>query len=629
MKSLVRSLIALAFSVLLAAEAAEFRLNLSRAASESGLTISGDNDEEYLLESSASLFPDNWSALGAFVMTNEVRLWRQPGTDPARFFRATQLSPYRDKGAPNFRLIDQDGKSRELLYYRSLASVRAIVITFAQGNYTAFASKIAALKANSMFQNSVMFWTVETGASNTRTNIKAQATAAGITWPVFHDPLNLAARDYDAHFNGEAFLIYRPSMEVVYRGAIDANGVPYLATALTNLLQSDTIITTRFEPSQNPITRRSASLADYSTVIAPLLQSKCQTCHSPGNIAPFSLTNYQSVLDHADLIKAKLMAHEMPPWGADPEYGKFKNDDSLTPTELAQLVDWLDAGRARGSGADDPLTKLPPEPSKWPADLGEPDQVVTIPPQSIVASGTEPYRYIFANATNATEKWLRAAVVRPSNRKVVHHYIVWNGHSTTAQLSGIATYVPGRTNIAFPSGTGVRLAANAPLTFNLHYTADGENEIDQPELGLWYAATPPAKEMKIAFPWNPLFTIPPNNPEYEVSSLFAQTFSAPARIYSLSPHMHVRGLRMRFELTQPGVPGKQILLSVPKYSFDWQTIYYLDPPLDVPANSQITCVGAYDNSAQNRDNPNPNISVSWGEQSWDEMFIGYIEYSDR
>ncbi len=614
----------------LSAEAAEFRLDLARTAGESAVTLRGEPEQEYLLESSTGLGAAGWSPLGSFVLTNEARVWRQPGAEASRFFRARAVDSAEAAVAPNFRLIDQDGKSRELYYYSTVPTVRAFVLIFTEGNYAAFAPKIAALKANAAFQNKVLFWTIDTSAGATRTNIKAQATAAGVTWPVFHDPLQLTMRAYDAHFSGEVLVVPTDSMNVAYRGVIDDGAHAYLATALSNVVQEARIVTTRLEPAVGKIARLERPVADYSTVIAPLLKDKCANCHSPGNIGEFEMTSHATILQHRESILEQVMTHQMPPWHADPEFGKFKNDTSLTAAELSALVDWLEAGGPRGGGAVDVLTEPEPAVSKWPADLGEPDQIVKIPQQSINATNTEPYRYIYANATNAQEKWLRAAVVRPSNRKVVHHYIVWNGHSSSDKLSGIATYVPGRTNVAFPTGTGVRLPANAPLTFNLHYTPTGENaEVDEPELGLWYAATPPAKEMKIAAPLNIFFAIPPGNPEFEVGGLFPQSFSVPTRVYSLSPHMHVRGLRMKFELSLPGVDGKKTILSVPNYSFDWQTIYYLDPPLDVPAGAAISLSGAFDNSDQNEENPDSSATVRWGEQSWEEMFIGYIEYSDR
>jgi hypothetical protein len=333
----------------------------------------------------------------------------------------------------------------------------------------------------------------------------------------------------------------------------------------------------------------------------------------------------------------------MPPFYADPQYGKFHNDTSLSNTEKAELVDWLEAGAPRGAGPD-LLTNVPPLPPKWPAELGEPDQIVTIPMQQVPAVGTNAYRYIYANATNTEGKWLRAAVIHPGNRKVVHHYIVWQGHSNAAMLSGVALYAPGRNEQPFPDGTGVYLPPNCDLTFNLHYTSDGVDETDQPELGLWYADTPPPHELKRIAAINYLFTlgsmsIPAGAPDFEVTanasvldgspSLGGVVFNSPVRIYSLSPHMHFRGSRMRFELSLPGVTTKQILLSVPTYRFDWQTIYNFEQPVDLPAGAGINVVGAFDNSEQNLDNPDPNIAVTWGEQSWDEMFIGYIDYSSQ
>jgi len=320
----------------------------------------------------------------------------------------------------------------------------------------------------------------------------------------------------------------------------------------------------------------------------------------------------------------------MPPWHADPEYSKFKNDNSLSPAQLAQLIDWLNAGLPRGAGAD-PLLNIPPAPPKWPAELGPPDQIVTIPEQHIEAVGVHAYRYIYARSTNTTDRWLKAAIVRPSNRRVVHHYIVWEGHTSSAQLSGIAEYVPGRIETGFPPGTGILLKANMAMTFNLHYTATGQDETDLPELAVWYADAPPAAPLRIAAAIDPFFvgqfkSIPAGAADYELTA--STPFGSPARIYSVSPHMHFRGARMRFELAAPGQP-RRIIASIPHYHFDWQTAYQFDPPIDVPGSSTIHVIGAFDNSAQNHHNPDPNIAVKWGEQSWEEMFIGYIEYSNR
>lgn len=636
------SLLALALVSSLISRAGELRLDLEHAGSNATVQLSGDAGTEYLIES-AHGSADQWSPVTSFFLTDPSRLWKDPSaTVGNRFFRARSKTTDDIQYAKNFRLIDQNGVSREMFYYYTLETWKAFVLVFTEGNYSGFASKIAALKSNPTYANKVLFWAIDTDVNTTRSNILKQATAAGISWPVFHDPMQLVTHDYGAHFNGEALVISR-DLQVVYRGVIDDGSSNYVAAALSSLVADAPIATTRLEPSQTAFTPRVSSAADYSTEIAPLLQAKCITCHSPDNIGSYALTNYASVVSYASKMKDEIMAARMPPWHADPQYGKFQNDLSLSATQKAKLIDWIDAGAPRGSGPDI-LTNVPPAPPKWPAELGEPDQIVTIPVQSIPAYGTNAYRYIYANATNTEGKWLRAAVVRPGNNKVVHHYIIWEGHSASAMLSGVALYAPGHNDQPFPEGTGIYLPPNCDLTFNLHYTSDGSNETDKPELGLWYASTPPAKELKTAAMVNGFFTIgfgsiPAGNPDYEMTATAyvinnqvtpsALTFANPVRIYSFSPHMHFRGSRMRFEVTLPGSTTKQIVCSVPNYRFDWQSIYTLETPLDLPAGARLDMVGAFDNSAQNLNNPDPTIAMPWGEQSWQEMFIGYITFSDR
>lgn len=608
--------------------AGELGLTVTHTGAEAVVRLSGTDGIEYLLEASSDA-ARGWQAITSFLLNDETQIWRQREADAGmRLFRARTVSESDDRYAPNFRLIDQNGLTRELHYYHQLSSLKAIVIVFAEGNYSAFAPKIRELRNAPDFKDSTLFWTVETGSSNSRSNIVREASLAGIDWPVMHDPLQLTKRDYGARFNGEVFLIRRFDLKILYRGLIDdAFGAAgptktYLATALSNAVAFTPIVTTRMEPARDLLSDVHRTVADYATVIAPLLQKRCVICHSPDNVAPFALTNYQTVIDYRLWMKEEIMAGNMPPWHADPEYGKFKNDLSLTPSERALLVDWLDAGAPR-TGDIDPLTNVPPPPSEWPAELGPPDQAVTIPLQNIQASGSVPYRYIYTQATNTVDHWLRAAVVRPSNRAVVHHYLVWEGRSS-AELA-MAAYTPGRTEGAYPEGTGWLLKAKMDLTFNLHYTATGKPETDQPRLGLWYASAPPERALKAAAAQNASFLIPPENPDYQTTA--RHIFKKAARVYLINPHMHLRGSRMRYELTVPGQP-KQIIASIPRYDFHWQTVYHFDPPLDLPANSTIDVIGAFDNSRLNHHNPNPAVSVKWGNESWDEMFIGYLEYSD-
>lgn len=227
--------------------------------------------------------------------------------------------------------------------------------------------------------------------------------------------------------------------------------------------------------------------------------------------------------------------------------------------------------------------------------------------------------------TNDT--WVRAAIVRPSNTRVVHHYLVWEGQSMSQMASGLAGYVPGMQPAPFPTGTGVLFRKNIWLTFNLHYTPTSEPETDQPELALWFHKTAPAKTLRTLPLLNQGFTIPAGVNEYEVRAELPFALPIPVTIYGMSPHMHLRGARMKFEIVDPA--GKrETLLSVPKYHFPWQTGYQLAEPRRVPSGYRIVVTGAFDNSEQNMDNPDGTRPVTWGDQSFEEMFIGYFDYTE-
>jgi hypothetical protein len=258
--------------------------------------------------------------------------------------------------------------------------------------------------------------------------------------------------------------------------------------------------------------------------------------------------------------------------------------------------------------------------------------------QNIKAVGTEAYRYIFVQAPNPSNVWLRAAIIRPSNYRAVHHYLVWPGKvGNTSPLpdlgstyeTAIAGHVPGYKPFMLPPDTGISLTKSNWLTFNLHYTPYGEATNDLPVLALWYHRTPPAKTLKAVAIQNILFLflnpIPPGVAEYPVEAEWSA--SRTTRIHRFNPHMHLRGKRMSFEAIYPD--GQQeILLSVPDYDFNWQVGYELTEPKIVPAGTRIIARGAFDNSPQNRFNPDSTATVSWGDQSWSEMFVGFMDVSE-
>jgi len=309
----------------------------------------------------------------------------------------------------------------------------------------------------------------------------------------------------------EVLAVDTSNLNIFYRGAIeDAPGQvwqPYLRSALSSFLAAKPVSISLTEAQGNPPDLTPVPPVSFSKDIAPLLQANCVKCHSIGNIAPWAMTNYDIVAQKAPAMREMLIGRHMPPWHADPEYGIFSNDRSLQPADLQKLVAWIDAGAPRGDGPD-PLAANPvPPPLDWPAALGIPDAIVTIPLQNIPATGAIPYRYITVPTPFSSNVWLKAAVIRPSNRKVVHHANVSLGEPNHY----ITIFVPGQDPVAFPAGTGRNLPARTNLFFQMHYISDGQPETDQTELGLYLLPSKPALELQTYAAYATDISVPPGH----------------------------------------------------------------------------------------------------------------------
>jgi hypothetical protein len=261
--------------------------------------------------------------------------------------------------------------------------------------------------------------------------------------------------------------------------------------------------------------------------------------------------------------------------------------------------------------------------------LGTPDYIVKLPqPEQIPATGVLNYRHVKIDSPVPQDAWLAATVVRPGNRKVLHHTIVsavfeGSGNELGGKGVKIAGWAPGRMPGRLPEGTGIFLGKGAKLDIELHYTTNGTPQTDQTEIGLYLLREKPKTAYKTGMAIKLDFSIPANEPNAQTSAAFV--FKRDSLLYTLTPHMHVRGSWMKYEAQYPD--GRQeTLLSVPRFDFNWQTSYGLAKPVRMPAGTKIICTGAFDNSTKNLSNPDPNKVVRWGEQSWDEMFIGYVGY---
>lgn len=339
----------------------------------------------------------------------------------------------------------------------------------------------------------------------------------------------------------------------------------------------------------------------------------------------------------------------MPPWHADPAHGKFANDRRLSDADRATLQAWIDQGCPEGDPADLPAPRrFTPG---W--CIGQPDEIITMNKEVQVPAqaprGGVPYKYVLAGKPFAKECWVSAAEVRPGNSALVHHiniYVLRPGkhalppgaeldESLGKQLfedpseeslkdtPELVSYSPGEFLFQLRPGMAKRIPKGSQLVFELHYVPNGKAMSDRSRVGLKYLDGPPRHEVMggIAVCWS--FLIPPGASNHRVTA--TTTLDHDSVLLSLSPHMHLRGKSFEYRLIRPD-GTKEVLLSVPKYDFNWQTNYVLARPVHAPAGSKIECIAVYDNSSANLNNPNPWTFVHWGDQSWDEMMLGYFDY---
>lgn len=542
---------------------------------------------------------------------------------------------------PNFSLLDQDNANHEL--HRT--SGRAVVLFFT-GTGCPIVRKNAAkfLELRDRFQSAgVTFWMVNAYAGDTKEDIRKERFELGLrTMTYLIDAKQSLSLALGVERTAEVVAIDTKDWKIFYRGAIDdqltegaekpAAKERYLDDALTAFLAGKEIKTAKTSPHGCRISYSKVIsegvVPDYATQIAPVLQKHCVECHRPDGIGPWSMSSHRRVANFAEMIEEVLLTRRMPPWDPHPGYGKFVDPNWLSRDETQTLLRWVAAGAPRGEGSDPLETTLTALP-EW--RLGKPDVLLKLPEvQKIPATGVIDYRHISIANPFTNDVWLSALDIKPGNRKVVHHVILyanWPGATEDGNERGVffVGWAPGASAVRYPAGVAKFLPANAKLTVEMHYTSNGAEQTDQSEIALYLADGPQKRSAttRQAIEWN--LKIPPGEPEARHTAMYS--FQKPATIYGLFPHMHFRGKWMRYELLLPN--GKrETLLHVPRYDFKWQLSYYFQQPRRVPAGTWLMVSGAFDNSARNPDNPDPSKTVVFGEQSWDEMFIGFFEAAD-
>ncbi len=542
----------------------------------------------------------------------------------------------------NFRLLDQNGASHELYY---LSDARAVVLMAHGNGCDIVRNTLPALKEirEKYRSQGVEFLLIDSNLQDPREAIAQEAAEFGIDFPILVDETQLIGESLGIARTADVFVIDPKTWKLVYRGPVDdrlAYGAQrpaatknYLVDALDATLSGKPVASAQVDavgclvnlPERDR--RQEHAQISYSEQIAPLLTAKCTTCHRTGGGAPWTMTSYDMIRGFAPMIREVVRTKRMPPWHADPHYGSFVGERSMSVEEARMLVHWIEAGAPRGNGPD-PLPNVEPSTSEW--TLGKPDLIVEVPAYDVPATGVINYQYPRAANPLGRDVWIRAIEILPGNRSVVHHVLVGlddaaNGSQRTirGQIGELGGYAPGKNAVPYPQDSGIFLRKEAGFRFQMHYTPNGKAATDVTRVGLFFYDKPPKHAMHMTLMLDTSLAIPANTKEYKAQ--LEHVLDRDIVLYSLLPHAHLRGRAAQFTAFYPD-GHKEILLSVPKYDFNWQTTYALNPPKPIPAGTRIVLDLSWDNSAQNPANPDPNRVVHWGEQTWDEMNVGWMRY---
>ena len=584
----------------------------------------------------------------------------------------------------DFALIDHAGAFHHMAWYDDHIAI--VLLPQAVGaTDNASLATIESLRATYESQG-VAFFLMNPGMQTDRDAVAADIAALGTDLPVLMDDAQLVTEALGLTRLDEA-VVYDPrSFEMLYRGEADG-----LTSALEQAIagnDSDLVAsTTNGAAIQFNNVDAHANLS-YTNDIAPIIAESCAECHREGGIAPFAMDSKLAVQGWSPMIREVVMTKRMPPGQIDNKIGhKMKNEMNLSDMDMQKLVRWINAGSPMDGDAD-PLASLEFPDTKWKLaeELGEPDLIVRIPPQTIPATGVVDYMDLPIDLGLTEDRWVKASEVAPDKAEVLHHIIttvIPPGHNPDPQaafieainslpeeraaavraemfaalaageapdmdkifrdnpeidvgallggpngdIASVAGYAPGNSFSLNPDGIGGMLPAGTQLSLQMHYTTSGKEVTDETEIGIYFYPEGYVPEERMSGGVGNAFTIaiPPGAKDHEME--LVTYVPNDAEIHSLMPHMHFRGKRMAFTARYPD-GSEELILSVPAYSFNWQLSHELEEPLKVPGGTQIIAKGAFDNSGQNPFNPDPNIEVNRGEQSWEEMFMGFYTWKE-
>jgi mono/diheme cytochrome c family protein len=481
-------------------------------------------------------------------------------------------------------------------------------------------------------------------ASDTAEAIEAVRKAHGLAGMYVHDKTLAVAAAFGAQSTTEVFVL-DAARTLTYRGAVDDQyGIGYAKDAPEQRWLRDAIeetvagrrprVAATTAPGcaiDLPKAEVAAGEVTWHGRVSRILQTNCQDCHRDGGIGPFPLVTMEDAVSHAGQIRKAVGKGLMPPWFAAREAGvahsPFVNDRSLPERDKADLLAWLEGGRAAGDPADAPVARVWAD-AEW--VIGKPDAIYEIPREvEVKATGKMGYVHMIVDPGLTEDRWVKSLEVLPTARAQVHHVLVFvmSPDADRRKIANgdnfFAAYVPGSSSMQYAEGYAKKLPKGSKLLFQLHYTPTGLAAVDRTRLGVKFAEAAPKHEVLVAAAKNTRFAIPPGVAEHVERGKL--DVPRDADILAFMPHMHVRGKSFKYEIVRPGAE-KALVLDVPRYDFNWQLLYRLAEPLHLPAGSRLEVTAAFDNSTGNPANPDPAKTVRWGQQTDDEMLIGYVEY---
>ena len=543
----------------------------------------------------------------------------------------------------DFQLLDHMGVAHRLFYYSDAPAI--VVMTQGNGCPIVRNAVPAYRQVRDNYQEQgVKFFLLNSNLQDNKTTIAKEVADFGFDIPVLVDENQLVGESLNVTRTAEVFVIDPKSRKVVYHGPVDDRltyqnqkakaEFSYLSDALDAVIAGETVKISQVDapgcivnfPERDNKERHTN--ISYHDTIAPILEERCVECHQVGGIGPWAMTSYDMIKGFSPMIREVIRTDRMPPWHSDPNIGSFLHDRSLTSKEIKTLVHWIEAGSPRGEGYDplaDPRESLP----DWP--LGVPDLILTVPSFDVPATGVVDYQRPYVVNPLEEGKWLRASTVKVGSRESVHHVLTGylkeipkSGQSNEVRWgASVGGYAVGAESMIAREGLGTYIPAGGAIGLQMHYTPFGREVTDTTQIGLYFYDKRPPRMLRNSVIMDFSIEIPPEKANHAETAYLE--FPKDAELFYAFPHAHYRGQSSTLAIRYPD-GREEMILSLPKYDFNWQRAYEFKDPIKVPAGAKLIARYTYDNSTQNAANPDPSKKMVWGDQSFEEMLYTAISY---